>query len=145
MSLYAAFASQAVPYNQAGDEFMRLYQDAYGDDVIAPDISDGAVAYDAWRAAADGQLRGPERPAHLRGHVGRGARQRADRVRRRQRVHRPRQRPHRQRQPQVPLTKPVLVLAAGDGSADHTLACGRFADVRHTTWGPAGADCPTVD
>jgi len=144
---YAAFASQAVPYNRAGDEFMRLYQDAYGDDVIAPDISDGAVAYDAFNAlqrtanyavqsdlpiSADtsaGAL-GSEQIEFdgASGYIALG------------------NGPIGSDSPRVPLTKPVLVLAAGDGSADHTLACGRFAErVRHTTWGPAGADCPTVD
>jgi hypothetical protein len=144
---YAAFASQSVSYNAATDEFMRLYQEAYGEDVVAPDISDGAVAYDAFNAlqrtanyaiqsdlpiSADtsaGALGGEEIEFDgASGYIARG------------------NGPLASTSPRVPPEKPVLVLAAGEGSAANTLACGRYAkDVGQRTWGAAETDCPTVN
>jgi hypothetical protein len=148
---YAAFASSGEEFNRAGREFMGLYRAAYGDDVVAPDISDGAVAYDAFNAlqrtanyavendlpiSADtsaAALGGAQIPfdgasgyiALGNGSVGR-------------------------ENPRVPPLKPVLVLPAGDAPRGNNLACGRFAaDDERTTWapgrGPDTFDCPTVD
>jgi len=144
---YAAFASKSVQYNRAGDEFMRGYEDAYGDDVIAPDISDGAVAYDAFNAlqrtanyavqnglpvSADtsaGALGGEEIEFDgASGYIALG------------------NGPISSDSPRVPPAKPVLVLPAGAESANQSLECGRFSErIQHETWGRAQADCPTID
>jgi hypothetical protein len=148
---YAAFASRDVTYNRAGTEFMDLYEKAYGADVVAPDISDGAVAYDAFNAlqrtanyavqndlpiSADtsaGALNSEQIEFDgASGYIALG------------------NGPIGGDNPRVPPTKPVLVLPAGDAPEANDLACGRFAaDDEHTTWGPGrGPDtvaCATGD
>ena len=143
---YAAFASQRIGFNRVGDEFMRRYEEAYGADVVAPDISDGAVAFDAFTAlqltanyavqnghpiSADtsAQALGGEEIEFdgASGYVvlGNG--------------------PIDSDSPRVPPDKPVLVLPAGEAGADPTLVCGRFSEAsREDTWG-ATIPCPTVD
>ncbi|HEV7760812.1 MAG TPA: ABC transporter substrate-binding protein, partial [Acidimicrobiales bacterium] len=144
---YAAFAARDVTYNRAGREFMDLYESTYGQDVIAPDISDGAVAYDAFNglqrtanyavqndlpisadtsagALGSEQIEFDGASGYIalgNGPIGGG-------------------------DPRVPPTKPVLVLPAGDAPDENTLACGRYTeDDERTTWGPDRADCPAVD
>jgi hypothetical protein len=143
---YSAFASQSVSYSPDTDRFMEQYQEAYGDDVVAPDISDGAVAYDAFNAlqrtanyalqselpissdTSAGALGSEEIEFNgASGYVALG------------------NNPISGDSPRVPPGKPVLVLPAGEGSAANTLACGRFSlDRRQETWGPDDSySCPS--
>jgi hypothetical protein len=145
---YAAFASQGVTYSSATREFMQRYEDIYGTDVVAPDISDAAVAYDAFNALqrtanyalrSDLPISADTSASTLGGEeiefngasgfitLGNG--------------------PLSGDNPRVPPDKPVLVLPAGDASPSNTLSCGKHSSTESDdTWGPAGAyPCPSVN
>lgn len=149
---YAAFGSREVSYGGSSDEFVALYQEAYDADTgtdggAGTDVSDAALAYDAFNAlqmtgnyaqrngfpiSADTSaeaLGGDEIEFDgASGYVALGNEPLGSQGSGHQRV---------------PPEKPVLVLRAGDGRSEPELACGRFSqDENRTTWGADRRPCP---